>query len=224
MRTIIRDLSKPAEFCLVLFVCYWWALIANIVSVVNGLRGTARTAEATDIGMLGLFTVELLGLAAMFWILRVRGWSLATWGFQPSWRSTGAGVLLCLATVAVIDAAIILAKAIHPGIVPSHPALVSHVSLPFLILNAASNPVFEETLEAGYFIQSLQRYGMWCAVLAGAFFRAALHTLYLSGYVVAVNFAIGLIFGLVYWKWRKLWPLIIAHAIFDFHALFPHAA
>ena len=65
---------------------------------------------------------------------------------------------------------------------------------------------------------------MWTAVLAGALFRASLHTLYVSFYVVAVNFAIGVIFGLVYWKWRRLWPLFIAHALFDFYALLPNAA
>jgi uncharacterized protein len=231
MRTIIRKLSKPAEFCLVLFVCYWWALIVNMVSIANHLQGITRTGKVTDGGVLShfilLFIVELLGLAVTFWILRTRGWSLATWGFQPSWKSTGAGVLVCLAAYSVIVTGATFANVIHPGIVRSHLPVVRHLSLPFLpflVLHAASNSFFEETLETGYFVQSLQRYGMWSAVLAGALFRAFLHTLYLSFYVVVVNFAIGLIFGLIYWNWRKLWPLFIAHAMLDFYALFPHAA
>jgi hypothetical protein len=32
---------------------------------------------------------------------------------------------------------------------------------------------------------------------------------------------IGLLFGFVYWKWRRLWPLFIAHALFDVFAFIP---
>ena len=107
----------------------------------------------TNLAALRLFTVEMLGLAMMFWILRLRGAPLATWGFKPSWKSTGAGVLLWLATMVALGVVVLPARTIYHGIMPAHPPLVSHVSLPFLILNSVSNPVFEETLEAGYFIQ-----------------------------------------------------------------------
>lgn len=214
MRTIIRKLPAPAVFCLVLFVCYWWAISANIVLVANRLRGITTPVDFADRNMFIMCIIELLGLAVMFWIGRIRGWSFATWGFQPSWRSTGAGVLLFLALYSVARGAGVLANAIHPGAVQSSLLLTSHLSLPFLILNVAVNPVFEETMETGFFVQSLQRYGMWIAVLASACFRASLHT-YLGITAVVENLLAGLIFGFIYWKWRRLWPLFVAHALFD---------
>lgn len=37
---------------------------------------------------------------------------------------------------------------------------------------------------------------------------------------VVTIFAIGLIFGFVCWRWRQLWPLIVAHSLLDMLALF----
>ena len=94
-----------------------------------------------------------------------------------------------------------------------------------LILTLAINPVFEEMIETGYFVQSLERYGMWVAVLASALFRAFLHA-HLGVNAIVVVLPIGLIFGFVYWWRRQLWPLVVAHLLFDSYALFPrsHAA
>ena len=100
--------------------------------------------------------------------------------------------------------------------------VASHVSVPMLILTLAINPVFEEMFETGYFVRSLERYGMWVAILASAVFRAFLHA-HLGVNAIAVVFPIGLIFGFVYWRRRQLWPLVVAHALFDFYALFPRS-
>jgi hypothetical protein len=100
--------------------------------------------------------------------------------------------------------------------------VASHVSLPMLILTLAINPVFEEMIETGYFVGSLERYGMWGAVLASALFRAILHA-HLGVNAIVVVFPIGLIFGFVYWRRRQLWPLVVAHVLFDLYALFPRS-
>jgi len=91
-----------------------------------------------------------------------------------------------------------------------------------LILTLAINPVFEEMFETGYFVRSLERYGMWVAILASAVFRAFLHA-HLGVNAIAVVFPIGLIFGFVYWRRRQLWPLVVAHVLFDLYALFPRS-
>jgi membrane protease YdiL (CAAX protease family) len=52
--------------------------------------------------------------------------------------------------------------------------------------------------------------------------RAVLHA-HLGVNAIVVVFPIGLIFGFVYWRWRQLWPLVVAHALFDLYALFPRA-
>ena len=165
-----------------------------------------------------MIVLELFGLAVMFWIARIRNWPLGAWGFRPTWNLTGAGVLLWLVTALVVVVIAASANAVSPAMV--HNDSVSDLSLPAGVLFALINPILEEALETGYFIQSLQRYGMWSAVLASAFFRAFLHA-YLGISALIIVFPIGLIFGFVYWKWRRLWPLYVAHALFDLLAFFP---
>jgi len=224
VKSFIRNLSAPAEFFLVIFACFWWGIIGSIAAVFSHLWEASAAVEFTDGRALTLVIIELSGLAVAFWIGRIRGWSFPSFGLQPAWRFTGAGILLCLAAGLTTCASVLLANAIFPGAAQLLP-VASHVSLPLLILTSAVNSVFEETMETGYFVRSLERYGMWVAVLASALFRAFLHA-YQGVNAIVVVFPVGLFFGCVYWKWRQLWPLVIAHALLDLYALFPrsHAA
>ena len=221
MKSFIRNLSAPAEFFLVVLVCFWWGIAGSIRAVIRRSWGVSSAGGFIDSGALTLVILELSSLAVTFWIARIRGWSLRSFDLHPAWRSTGTGILLCIAIGSARYVSAALANAIFPGAVHLLP-LASHVSLPFLILTLAINPVFEEMIETGYFVRSLQRYGMWGAVLASALFRAFLHA-YLGVNAIVVVFPIGLIFGFVYWRRRQLWPLVVAHVLFDLYALFPRS-
>jgi membrane protease YdiL (CAAX protease family) len=160
---------------------------------------------------------KLLALVVVFCIGRIRGWSFATLGFQISWKWTGVGVLLCVFVTVASSLIHRLVHAIHP-----EPATlgvsVGVLTLPVILIFSVVNPVFEETLEAGYLIRSLQRFGMWPAVLASGFFKSFLHAY--QGISGALGiFAIGMILGFAYWKWRQLWPLIVCHSLRDFIGL-----
>jgi membrane protease YdiL (CAAX protease family) len=221
MKSFIRNLSAPAEFFLVILVCFWWGIGGSIRAVVRRSWGVSSAGEFTDGGALTLAILELSSLAVTFWIARIRGWSFRSFGLRPAWRSTGTGILLLIALVLARYLGAVLANAISPGAVRLLP-VSSHVSVPMLILTLAINPVFEEMIETGYFVQSLERYGMWVAVLASALFRAFLHA-HLGVNAIVVVLPIGLIFGFVYWWRRQLWPLVVAHLLFDSYALFPRS-
>ena len=97
------------------------------------------------------------------------------------------------------------------------PFTFSRLALFPIILISLINPVFEEVLGTGYFIHSLQSLGMWPAVMASAIFRGAYHLQFGINAAVGV-LTLGVIFGFVYWRWRQLWPLVIAHAMSDLFA------
>jgi len=221
MKSFIRNLSASTEFLLVVLVCFWWGILGSIRGIVSRSWGVNSAAAITDSGTVVLLILELSSLAATFWIARIRGWSLRSFDLHPTWRSTGTGSLLCVAIASSRYVCTVLTNAIFPGAVHLLPA-ASHLSPPMLILTLAINPVFEEMIETGYFVRSLQQHGMWAAVLASALFRAFLHA-HLGVNAIVVVFPIGLIFGLVYWRWRQLWPLVVAHALFDLYALFPRS-
>ncbi|MTD15629.1 CPBP family intramembrane metalloprotease [Nakamurella sp. YIM 132087] len=88
--------------------------------------------------------------------------------------------------------------------------------LPVSILAAIENGFLEEVLVVAYLITRLQdlRVRLWVAVAASALLRGSYH-LY-QGYGGFVGNAImGVIFALVFLRWRRLWPLVIAHSLID---------
>ena len=108
------------------------------------------------------------------------------------------------------------AQIIHPE---HSPFTVGRLAVLAVLLISIINPVFEEVLETGYFIHSLQRFGMWPAVLASAVFRGLFHLQFGINTALSV-FVMGVVFGFTYWRWRQLWPLVFAHSLMDLLALF----
>jgi uncharacterized protein len=221
MKSLIRNLSAPAEFCLIVLVCFWWGIAGSAKQLVSHLGDTAKPEQITNDLVVYVMILQLLALAFAFWVGRIRGWSLATLGSRISWKGTGAGVLLFFVTTLTILFCVVLTSIIAPGARnPTHTGVtVSGLTLPFLLLFSLINPVYEEVLGTGYFIHSLQRYGMLPAVLASALFRTFLHS-YKGLDAIVMILPMGLVFGLVYWKWRQLWPLVVAHVIFDLWSFF----
>ena len=87
---------------------------------------------------------------------------------------------------------------------------------PILLLNALQNGLLEEILVIGYLLLRLDQLG-WSpvkAVVVAALLRGSYH-LYqgLGGFVG--NFAMGIIFGFLYLRWRRVTPMIVAHTLID---------
>src|SRR5438105_1233092 len=90
LRSIIRNLPAPAEFCLILFVGFGPLIfIFHLPTAIE-----SRHFEITTGGVLAFPLVELVILVPLLWIGRIRGWSVATFGSRISWKGTGGGILL----------------------------------------------------------------------------------------------------------------------------------
>jgi membrane protease YdiL (CAAX protease family) len=88
--------------------------------------------------------------------------------------------------------------------------------IPVLILSAAQNGTVEEVLVLGYLIRRLSQLG-WSApraLVIAAAVRGSYH-LYQGFGGFAANFAMGLIFGWLFLRWKRVMPFIIAHTLMD---------
>jgi uncharacterized protein len=223
VKSIIRSFSVPTEFCLVIFIGFGLTIVGTLVWLINHADAATVAPSAmrlnNDAIIEGL-VFRVVTMSVILWIGSMRGWSLATFGFRPSWKRTGAGVLLFVASLLVQRILGFITREIFHSTVDFH--RVIELTIPFIILISIVNPVFEEALECGYFFQALQRHGAWLTVLASAVFRGFLHaSMGLSGFIFM--FTMGLLYGFVYWKWRQLWPLIVAHALQMLYSLLPRA-
>ena len=89
-------------------------------------------------------------------------------------------------------------------------------TVPVLLLSAVRHGIVEEVIVVGYLFERLPRlgWGTWQVLLASAVLRGSYHLYQGVGPFIG-NFAMGLVFGWVYLKTRRVMPLVIAHALLD---------
>jgi hypothetical protein len=216
MITFLRHLSASDEFVLITVICFGVQIVSAVVAIARQWKhGAPRQVQLSNAVAVRMVTVELLTLGVALWIGSIRGWSLATLGLHISWRGTAAGALL-FAVLLLASSLFNAARSIFQARKPAFRFV--GMTLPFAVLVAVINPVFEETIQSGYFLQILQHFGMWPAVLASALFTCFLHAYLGLDYVPDVLLG-RVIIGLTFWRWRQLWPVIVAHSFLDLLAL-----
>jgi membrane protease YdiL (CAAX protease family) len=92
-------------------------------------------------------------------------------------------------------------------------------TVPILVLGAAQAALLEEIVVVAYLIPRLQRLALTAAAAVGvsALLRGAYH-LYQGWGGFLGNLLLGLVFGAVFVRWRRTWPLIVAHFLLDLGA------
>ena len=88
--------------------------------------------------------------------------------------------------------------------------------IPVLLLSAAHDGILEEILVIGYLLRRLDqlRWTPWKAIVAAAILRGSYH-LYQGLGAFLGNAVMGIIFGVLYRRWGRVLPLIIAHSLID---------
>lgn len=89
-----------------------------------------------------------------------------------------------------------------------------------LVAASCANGFAEEFVMRGYLLTRLERLlnSTWAALLITSFLFAAYHIYQGAAMAIGIMGA-GLIFGGAFCLWRRLWPLVIAHALADFVGL-----
>jgi membrane protease YdiL (CAAX protease family) len=96
--------------------------------------------------------------------------------------------------------------------------------IPVLVLQAARDGILEEILVIGYLLRRLDQLGMspaW-AIAVSAVVRGSYHLYQGFGGFIG-NAVMGVIFALLYRRWKRVTPLIVAHALIDTGAFVGYA-
>jgi membrane protease YdiL (CAAX protease family) len=88
--------------------------------------------------------------------------------------------------------------------------------IPVLLLSAVHDGILEEILVIGYLLRRLDQLGWtpWKAILVAAVLRGSYH-LYQGFGAFVGNAVMGIIFGILYRRWGRVTPLIVAHTLID---------
>jgi len=170
---------------------------------------------------LQLFNIgtALVPVLLVGYLLVREGSSIRALGFdltRPGWDLSRA--LLVAAAIGGSGLALYLgaqASGVNLTVVPSSLPDVWW-RIPVLILSATQNAVVEEVIVVGYLLRRLEQLGWsWPAsVAASALLRGSYH-LYQGVGGFFGNVVMGLVFCLLYRRWRRVAPLATAHALID---------
>jgi len=235
MLRLVRSLPTPVEFATVITIAFGSFIYYSAAEFLGGPM-TGADAETqqyfTDAALIALVVQEMFVLAILSVLLRMRGWSLGDFDIRVSWRLTVAAVLLVVGYYAVFYTTYPVIVAISHALTGSDlglganlaisdsPSAAGSLSLFTIVLLSTVNPVFEEVIVAGYVMTVIQRrHGMWFAINVSTLIRLSYH-LYQGPIAIVSIIPMGLLFGYYYARTGRLWPLILAHAIMDFLALY----
>lgn len=89
-------------------------------------------------------------------------------------------------------------------------------TVPVLILAAAENAILEEVIMIGYLFTRFRqlRWNLPMIIIVSAMIRGSYHLYQGFGGFVG-NMIMGAVFGLIYLKWRRVGPLVVAHTLLD---------
>jgi membrane protease YdiL (CAAX protease family) len=103
--------------------------------------------------------------------------------------------------------------------IQSNVEISSDLRVRTVVILSLVNPVFEEVFVCGYLINALKKErSLVFAINVSVAIRLAYH-LYQGPMVVLSIVPMGLIFGYWFARTGRLWPLVTAHALLDFFAL-----
>jgi CAAX protease family protein len=230
----IRSLSGVAEIVIVVCVAFGRFVISSLWTFGDTLAPSYQFPPIVESELSELVLQEICVLLVLGWFLWRRGWTLALLGLAWTERPVRGSLLLAIGHQLHWAAALVLAVMLPTALIYSVlaqlvPQSVAATSSPFVapgvglvVILAVSlvNPIFEEVFVCGYLVSRLApTRGAWFAIHVSTAIRLTYH-LY-QGPIAAISvIPLGLIFAYWFVQRKQLWPLVIAHAWFDFVALF----
>jgi len=217
MREKIAALSPRTEFLVVIGLVYGNSLFRYCLSV---FRNGFTPIIAWDNGVfIRLLVIEISVALCLGLFLYFRGWRWVDLNIYPSIKATGIGILIWFCAYLLCDIFYVLSVSIfsNSNLIRSI-SFQGHIYPPLAFIVSIINPIFEEIFHLSFIIKSLEKHGAAFAIGISTLLRLLVH-LY-QGPLMAVSILpIGILFAAYYWHSRQLWPILIAHGIFDFIGL-----
>lgn len=210
MRQLVQNLSDRGEFLLVALVCFSYTAATSAWILISGVRHI----EITTSSLVWSICIELLILGMFAAILRARGWPLRRrLGLEFSWKAAAAGVPLFIMYLLLYWVMATLILIVYPAARQVWAfSFTNRAPFVLMLVFIAINSIFEEITVTAYVIEALGAQGAGLAITASTLLRFSYH-LYQGPLASLSIVPLGLLFGMMFWRWRNIWPLIVAHTI-----------
>ncbi|MFZ0529790.1 MAG: CPBP family intramembrane glutamic endopeptidase [Propionicimonas sp.] len=229
--------SRPGlELLLVLGVSLGQSAVYSILSIIEkSTRGTPLNQQTTSMNssvvpdrpwldlayqVAGLVFPLVPALLALYLLhltadRRRIGFDLRRPGFDLS-RGFGLAALIGIPGLVLYFAA--RALGLNTSVSPANLA-ANWWTVPVLIGLAAMNAILEEVVMIGFWFTRARQlaWAPWLVLVSSAVVRGSYHLYQGYGGFVG-NIVMGIVFGLAYWRFRRVGPLVVAHFLLDLFA------
>lgn len=218
MNKLIRKLTPAIELFIVLILGFGLFIYSSTRGffVVNSNYNHSWTYKITSQGDFSIVIYETVALLIILYILKIRNWSISDFNLDFTLKMIWIGLLIMFVRnvignigykifelVNVVDKTTL--KHVQFGLESNW------VSISLIII---VNSIYEEFILIGYFFKRLEKYHPALVIGLSMFIRLSYHTYqgWMSLFAIVPT---GLVFGYYYYKYKKLWPLIIAHGFWN---------
>jgi uncharacterized protein len=166
-----------------------------------------------------LVCYELCAGWMVYHFLRKNGWVLNRDALDVSWSTTAAGGLLLMVATLLYGITYKIGLSLGGSAQPLYDISASiTVSWPLAAIASMVNGTYEELFLVGFVFRALKRESLSFIVGMSVLLRVLAHVY--QGPVGALGIlTMGVLFAMVYARYRQIWPLIVAHAGCDMLAL-----
>lgn len=211
----IRSWSLKLEFSIITAIAFIAPVIGSTLILIN----QSYSSFFSDQRLLRTILLETAILLAICYIFYLRGIDRRRLALNPSWGLTGQGLLLYLVAALASGLTIKGVTALYPA-ADMYLSSLRHgnhnINIVAIVALSIINPLYEELLLVGFVITAMEKLTTSTkAVLVSVSIRAVCH-FYQGPAGIAGVLVMGIIFAYIFVKKRQLWPLIVAHGIWDF--------
>ncbi|MCW2651284.1 MAG: amino terminal protease self-immunity [Mycobacterium sp.] len=220
-----------AELVIVLAVTFGFSAVTSVLQLADSVLRTLSKQkieliprrsyfDLIDLGLNLASVAQLLAWGALgLYLLWRSGLGPSVIGLgRPRWRPDVLGGVGLAALIGLPGLGLYVLSRLIGLSASVEPSTVSDTwwRVPVLIATAFANGWAEEVVVVAYLITRLRQLGMGdrAAIVCSSLLRGAYH-LYQGFGAGLGNLAMGLVFGYVWRRTGRLWPLIIAHGLID---------
>jgi len=207
--TLIQRLTPRGELLLAVAV----SLSLYVVTSLLVMLQPAPSFELTTGRALIAVAFDIAALLVIARTLRIRGGNSAAAFAGFSGESALSGLALFFAWVILYFGTALVSAILFPAFPSGRPFhLLTTAPAAIVLLLTIVNAVFEEIVVVGCLMTALSPAGAAVSVGASVLLRFACH-LYQGPLASVSVIPAGLVFAAVYWRTRRIWPLVVAHAL-----------
>ncbi len=214
MPPVARNPLSLHEVALVVAIFAGWFMYSSVAAVLSGFP----VPHLTDKDAIGIVLTECLAFPVALAVLWSRGWRPKDLAIHVTWLHSFVGVLLFGGTI-LINLVVweLLSKLVGGADFLKQFLHAISLSFPVALLVSIINGAFEEFFLCRYLVEAFARFGYPIALGVSAFVRVMYH-LYQGPLGAITVLAFGIAVSAFYWRFRQVWPVMLAHMLADFFA------